>query len=114
MSTKTTARKARRSNKAVTKPLPTANITERRIGNVKADVSGYVQVKTAAGHTSLHNGDAVANKLAGKDLKDIYGMVAKETGIPKTQLVARYNHLNVGMQRMNLGNVLRGALRAEA
>lgn len=114
MSSKKTARKTSRKSVKLAAPLPTANITERRIGNVKADVSSYVRVKTAAGHTSLHNGDAVASKLAGKELKDVYALVAKEVDIPKSQLVARYQHLNAGMQRMNLGNVLRGALRAEA
>lgn len=114
MTTKNKARKSSKKAAALAAPLPTANITERRIGNVKADVSSYVRVKTAAGHTSLHNGDAVAKKLAGKELDEVYKLVSKETDIPKTQLVARYQHLNQGMQRMNLGNVLRGALRAEA
>lgn len=111
---KTKNRKASKKSAKLASPLPTANITERRIGNVKADVSSYVRVKTAAGHTSLHNGDAIATKLAGKDLKDVYKLVSKEVGIPQTQLVTRYQHLNPGMQRMNLGNVLRGAMRQSA
>lgn len=113
MSSKKAPRKSSKKSAALAAPLPTANITERRIGNVKADVSSYVRVKTAAGHTSLHNGDPIARKLAGKELKEVYALVARETDIPKTQLVSRYSHLNAGMQRMNLGNVLRGALRAE-
>jgi hypothetical protein len=107
--------KARKAGNAVISktPLPTQNITARRIGGTTADVSDYVRCKTANGHVSLHNGDDVAKKLAGKELADVYAIVSKETEIPQTQLKTRYGHLNPGMQRMNLGNVLRGALRAE-
>lgn len=117
MATKSKSRKAstkRSKNAIVSKtPLPTANVTARRIGGTTADVSDYVRCKTASGHISLHNGDQVATKLAGKELSEVYAIVARETDISQVQLKARYSHLNAGMQRMNLGNVLRGALRAE-
>lgn len=111
MATKT--KKARKGVKT-TRPLPTANIVERHIGDTKADVSDYVRHKTAAGNVSLHNGDSVAKKLAGKDINDVYAAAAKALDVTQTSLKSRYAHLNLGMQRMNLGNLIRGALSAAA
>ncbi len=114
--TKTTrkARKASKPKKGGKKqsllPLPTDNITNRRIGDVRADVRSYVRCKTAAGNMSMHNGDPVAVKLVGKQLDEVYALTAKTIGVPVSELKTRYSHLNPGMQRMNLGNVLRGAL----
>lgn len=105
-------RNSRKSGKTQAKPLPTANITKRSIGGTTADVSDYDRVKTPAGNISLDNGDAVAKQLRGKDLDDVYGAVAKAADLSVRELKTRYGHLNPGMQRMNLGNVLRGALRA--
>jgi len=58
-------------------------------------------------------GDAVAIKLrkANGNLDALYAMVAEETGLTKSDLRSRYSHMNPGMQRMNLGNVLRGAAK---
>lgn len=108
MATKT--RKSRTPKKVPQAPLPTDNITNRRIGDVRADVRTYVRCKTAAGNQSLHNGDQVARKLVGKELPDIYKIAAETTGLAINDLKTRYSHLNPGMQRMNLGNLIRGAL----
>jgi hypothetical protein len=89
---------------------------------VPANIEAYVKAKSAAGNTSLHNGDSIAKQLAGKDLDAIYGMTAraalkaehKRIGGASTidgaekALRAAYKSLNPGMQRMNLGNILRG------
>lgn len=117
MTTKTSKRRANKSTKAAVKagavvtaaPAPTANVLNRRIGDTRANVSRYVRCKTVNGNVSLNNGDPTAKKLATVELADIYGIVARELDVPKSSLVERYKHLNLGMQRMNLGNLLRGA-----
>ena len=38
-------------------------------------------------------------------------MTAEKLEVSKDSLVAKYEHLNVGMQRMNLGNRLRKAMK---
>lgn len=88
----------------------------KRIGNADhvVDLSKYVPVTSANGNSSLDNGDDVATKLRGKELGEVYTIVAKATDVSVKQLKANYGHLNVGMQRMNLGNKYRGALRASA
>lgn len=77
----------------------------RKIGTRTADVSHYERV-----NGSLDCGDRVAVKLRGKTLDEVYDIVASVVLVPVNELKTRYAHLNVGMQRMNLGNVLRGAL----
>jgi len=77
------------------------------------------KAKTAGGNTTIDNADALAEKLRGKDIKDVYEMAAKvitdEDGNKLTvnQLRAKYGKLNVGMQRMNLGNRMRAVLNAK-
>lgn len=66
--------------------------------------------KTAGGNPSIDCGDKIAAKLRGMELKDVYAHVAKASNLPLAGLKKKYGHLNVGMQRMNLGNVLRGAV----
>lgn len=67
--------------------------------------------KTAGGHVSVHNGDAIAVKLLGKDLDTVYAAAAKALKEDEADLRAKYAHLNPGMQRMNLGNRMRAAAK---
>lgn len=60
------------------------------------------RIKTASGSPSVHCGDDVASAMLGLT-HDELAPLAKENGIDFT----RWSHLNPGMQRMNLGNVLR-------
>lgn len=71
--------------------------------------------KTAGGNTSVDNDDEVARKFRGKDLDTIYGIVGKALApdVTEADLRKKYKHLNVGMQRMNLGNRYRAALNAK-
>lgn len=71
-------------------------------------------VLTATGNKSLDNGDAVALLLRGADLETVYSIGAKELGVSVEALKAKYQHLNPGQQRMNIGNRVRGALRKRA
>lgn len=83
----------------------------KRVGakDHKVDLSHYAKVESASGNASLDNGDAVAKKLRGAELDDVYKQASKVLSEPVTALKAKYKHLNPGMQRMNLGNRIRGA-----
>ena len=60
---------------------------------------------------SIDKGDAIALALRGADLITVYKDVAAATGTAIVELRERFAHLNPGMQRMNLGNMLRRATR---
>lgn len=80
---------------------------------VPADLSKYAkdtETKTANGNPSIHCNDKVANLLLGKSLDEAYKIAAKTLKETEKDLRAKYEHLNVGMQRMNLGNRLRKAV----
>lgn len=75
--------------------------------------------KTSGGNKAVDNGDAVANKLLGKSLNEVYelavpvlnkGLEEGEKEWTVGTLKAKYKHLNVGMQRMNIGNRMRAVL----
>jgi len=69
--------------------------------------------KTQSGNASVHCGDATAQKLLGKTLDEVYAIAAKITEEEESALREKYGHLNTGMQRMNLGNKIRGVLNAK-
>ena len=71
--------------------------------------------KTAGGNVSVDSDDEVAKKLRGKSLDDVYAIVGKVCApdFDEKALRAKYKHLNFGMQRMNLGNKMRGVLNAK-
>lgn len=70
----------------------------------------YVEGRTASGTKSLNNGDKVASKLNALSMEDVHAVTLACTEIDTTE---KYAHLNVGMQRMNCGNRLRGWLADE-
>jgi len=71
--------------------------------------------KTAAGNASVHCNDETAQKLLGKTLDECYAIAAEVCApdVTEDDLRAKYGHLNLGMQRMNLGNKIRGVLNAK-
>ena len=87
---------------------------------VNPDYDRYVKhdVKSPSGRKALDIDDEAAKLLRGQDVSDCYFIVAKNLaktngGDPdkiETELCEKYQHLNVGMQRMNLGNRLRKAM----
>lgn len=81
----------------------------KRVGTKKYDLTDYETVKSASGNSSLDTGDATAQALRGLEIDDVYDKAAKVLGESKRALKGRYSHLNVGMQRMNLGNRIRAA-----
>lgn len=90
-------------------------ITNRRVGDRKYDCSKYVRKVNGranlsnSGNATMDNGDALARKLRGAALEDVYAEAAKVLGESVSALQAKYKHLNPGMQRMNLGNRMRAA-----
>lgn len=94
---------------------------------IKADLKHYVKGAglTNSGRPTVDVDDVVAQALRGEDLEVIYPKVAewlkamgrehigrgsKKMEVTEENLRLRYGSLNVGMQRMNLGNILRGAM----
>lgn len=54
--------------------------------------------------------DEVATMLRAKSIDQVYKLCARHTGTPEAELRGKYWHLNLGMQRMNLGNRIRAAM----
>lgn len=91
--------------------------TENKEPLVKVQRDQYQKGKTASGGASLNNGDVVAVGLQGLTLEELYQVadqfeVAKPAkgDKPAEDLEKKYAHLNPGMQRMNLGNRIRGKI----
>lgn len=90
-------------------------ITNRRVGDRRYNCSKYVRKinghanVSAGGNATMDNGDALAKKLRGAELDDVYAAASKVLGESQAALKAKYAHLNPGMQRMNLGNRMRAA-----
>lgn len=68
----------------------------------------YNEIRAASGRKSLDNGDVIALSLRGKSLGEAYDITAAALGVDIKSLAKKYAHLNPGMQRMALGNRLRG------
>lgn len=78
---------------------------------LKPDLSRYVSVaETASGNPTKDIDDQVAQALRGKSVAEVFAHVEQAVGLPSGSLEAKYAKLNVGMQRMNAGNILRGHL----
>lgn len=103
--------KAKTPAKAVKK---TESTGVRTIGGKVVNLSSYEKSKAPGGGTSYHNGDAVASKLEGKTLDEVYAQASKVLKTDEKELRAKYKHLNAGMQRMSLGNRMRTALIPKA
>jgi len=75
---------------------------------IKPDTSNYTDTRSSAGSKSQHNGSPVAIALAGMTVDEVKD-VADTLGLEDLD---RYKHLNAGQQRMNLGNRIRGRIKA--
>ena len=72
----------------------------------------YHKTRAASGASSLNNGDAVAEALAGLDNEEVY-TIADKLLKPEEDLRGKYAHLNAGMQRMIVGNMIRALFTRE-
>lgn len=107
------ATKAKKSAKKAAKKTSNG-VTVRVVAGREHDISNYEKSTSAGGHTSYDNGDDLAAKLRGKTLDEVYAYAAKTLKVDEKTLRAQYKKLNPGMQRMNLGNRLRKALKPKA
>jgi colicin import membrane protein len=106
------AKKAEREAKAAARAEEGAKTTDALKEAAKRFTKDK-EHKTAGGNASVHCNDDVAIKLLGKTLDECYGIAAKIAEMPEEDLRKKYAHLNLGMQRMNLGNKMRGVLHAK-
>lgn len=96
--------------KAETAATPAESKAPKAAGPVKIEAKreNYIDVRSASGSKSMNNGDPVASILQGMDVEQVCkvasGVVGKEE---VAKLIPKYAHLNVGMQRMNIGNKIR-------
>lgn len=81
---------------------------------IEPNLKKYKEVVAKSGRKSLDNGDEIAKLLRGKSLEDAYAFTAKKLDVSERSLKEKYGKLNEGMQRMNLGNRLRGLAGAKA
>jgi len=91
---------------------------EQPVVRLTPDHNRYVRglASTASGRDSYDIADEVANGLRAKTVDEVFEAVADQLtklGEPTTKaaLAKRWEGRNPGMQRMNAGNVLRGAIR---
>ncbi len=75
---------------------------------IRPNLEEYVTARAASGAKSQHNGDPVASALEGATLEEVTGLAVEIVG--DADLATKYNHLNLGQQRMNLGNRIRGVV----
>lgn len=91
---------------------------DREAGKVRiyADKTRYVAAASSSDDARkvIDIADEVAVKLRGISIADLYKAAAEYVGVEKAmELQTKYAGRNVGMQRMNVGNVMRGAIRAK-
>lgn len=96
----------------------TETTTEKPQVRIRAKLDKYTVVAAASGRKSYDNGDQAAEALRGKPLDEVYATVLKAINVERKandekvmtlkELKGRYDHLNIGHQRMCLGNLLRG------
>lgn len=120
--TETKTPKAAKPPKAPKEPTEKA---VRKCGDaIFARFAQYVGTKTAKGTRTFDCNDTVATRLRGLELEQVYEAVAEEmvnagetdstVAAAAAALQAKYGHLNLGMQRMNLGNKLRALMSIAA
>lgn len=82
---------------------------------IKVDKDKYVKTKSSSGKASLRRDEPVAEALAGLDMDAIYSVAGNliPVAADEQSYLYRYSHLNVGMQRMNVGNRLRTWVNGE-
>ena len=102
------------------RPVQTRKPIEERLNGVVyagylPQYNAYTTVRAdGTKKRSIDKGDSVAEQLRTMELYSVYKLVARTLEVSSDSLLERFCHLNPGMQRMNLGNMLRRALREQA
>lgn len=79
--------------------------------SIKPDLEKYVDGVSGSGKKTKRSDHPVSQALDGMSLDEVFGVASKMCDITQKDLKEKYGHLNVGMQRMNLGNRIRGAVQ---
>jgi len=87
-----------------------ADNNEVKAVEIKPNLEKYVNGISGSGKRTKRADDPIAAALDGFTLDETYGVASRMTDVTIKDLQAKYGHLNVGMQRMNLGNRIRGAV----
>lgn len=116
---KAKAEKTPKTPKEPKAPRAKKPLTERLNGVVESVYLQFYQGYTTTRKDgtkvrSMDKGDSVAQSLRGLSIEDVYKQAAKITHIGVADLTSRFSHLNPGMQRMNLGNMIRKAMKEAA
>lgn len=77
---------------------------------IRPNLEKYVKGVSGSGKRTLRTNDPIAAALDGFTLDEVYAVASKMTEISQKDLKEKYGHLNIGMQRMNLGNRIRGVV----
>lgn len=77
---------------------------------IRPNLETYTKGRAASGAMSHNNGDAVAQALVGANLDEVVKLGSEVLEVTQKELREKYAHLNVGQQRMNIGNRIRGAV----
>lgn len=77
-------------------------------------VSAKVVLADGTSKRAVDCGDEIATKMRAMTINQVYEFVSDMLKVSDKALRARYETLNTGMQRMNLGNLVRKALRDQA
>lgn len=72
---------------------------------IKPDTEKMTKSRGSTGQATYHCGDDVAGTLAGMTIDEVKEIA---TQLLDEETANKYNHLNTGQQRMNLGNRIRG------
>ncbi|KKL59561.1 hypothetical protein LCGC14_2214110 [marine sediment metagenome] len=95
-----TAKKAKKADAQGNGVMANADLTKYKVS---------AKVRTPSGRKAMDCDDTTAGNLRGKDLEEVYKIAAKATDVTVVSLKKKYANLNLGMQRMNLGNRIRAA-----
>ncbi len=77
---------------------------------IKPKLENYVTGVSGSGKRTKNCGDEIASALDGFTLEEVQKVASEMRDIPVKDLSEKYAHLNIGQQRMNLGNLIRGAV----
>lgn len=113
------AQKAEKTEKAPRQPREKKPLAERQNGVVESLYLQFYQPyqavrKDGTKIRSMDKGDSLAIELRGMSLEEVYKFAASAVGHSVADLKNRFEHLNNGMQRMSLGNMIRKHMKEAA
>lgn len=83
---------------------------EEKEVRIKPKLENYQNGVSGSGKRTKNCGDEIAQALDGFTVEEVTAVASAMRDVPAKELTEKYAHLNVGQQRMNLGNLIRGAV----